>query len=259
MPDTRPRNTEGQFSPESGGGTGPAAFQAAYNPAVIMQNNQQRQAILAAVNKRKQQVEGAVPSSASDTVLSSILPRLIELSARSKDSVREFGVIPEALHDLVGAGDRLAAAGGVIPPKKGLLGGHPLDDIFKPASPAVATQPLVAPATKKPFYGQPQFGSWDKPKPSAAYMSSILPRLIELSNYSETLRQVDNTYKHRAVMSALQGTQKLPLGTPPTVPEFRLGEPVYLRDRGTGHEKLSHLRAALVKSREGIAKHFRTF
>ena len=84
MPDTRPRNTEGQFSPESGGGAGPAAFQAAYNPAIIMQNNQQRQAILAAVQKRKQNIEGSVPSSPSDTVLSARLGRVVELAVKIK-------------------------------------------------------------------------------------------------------------------------------------------------------------------------------
>jgi hypothetical protein len=90
MPDTRPRNAEGQFSPETGGGANPSSFQAAYNPAVIMQNNQSRQAILAAVNKRKQQpqrgVESTEPSGASDTMLSrkDFMGRLTELSRYSK-------------------------------------------------------------------------------------------------------------------------------------------------------------------------------
>lgn len=76
MPDTRPRNAEGQFSPETGGGANPGSFQAAYNPAIIMQNNESRQAILSAVNKRKQMmqpqrgVEGTEPSGPSDTMLS---------------------------------------------------------------------------------------------------------------------------------------------------------------------------------------------
>jgi hypothetical protein len=69
MADTRPRNAEGQFSPETGGGANPGTFQAAYNPAVIMQNDANRKAILAQINKRKQ-VEVTQPSGPSDTILS---------------------------------------------------------------------------------------------------------------------------------------------------------------------------------------------
>jgi hypothetical protein len=75
-----------------GGGANPGSFQAAYNPAIIMQNNESRQAILAAVNKRKQMtqpqrgVEGTEPSGPSDTMLSrSFMLRLTELSAQCKE------------------------------------------------------------------------------------------------------------------------------------------------------------------------------
>lgn len=104
MPDTRPRNSEGQFSPDSGGGASPGSFQAAYNPAIIMQNNEQRQAILAAVQKRKQQqgVEGTEPSGASDTVMSARLGLLVELASFYSETLREVDNIAPHLAKLKG-------------------------------------------------------------------------------------------------------------------------------------------------------------
>jgi hypothetical protein len=162
MPDTRPRNAEGQFSPETGGGANPGSFQAAYNPAIIMQNDQSRKAIMAAVNSRKQQnrgVEVTQPSGASDTILSR----------------KDF----EGLK----CWDGYQAKG----KKKGKDG------------------KMVNNCVKLSFLG----------------------RLTELSAKSsawlDIIREVDNTEKHRAVMKALQGTQRLGLGKPPVIKEYKLG------------------------------------
>ena len=128
MPDTRPRNAEGQFSPETGGGVNPSSFQAAYNPAIIMQNDQSRQAILAAVNKRKHMtqpqrgVEGTEPSGASDTMMSSFLGRIIELS-RYSETLRGVDNIESYLKARKG---RLASHVVAVKPKQ-----HPSFEEFK--------------------------------------------------------------------------------------------------------------------------------
>jgi hypothetical protein len=91
--DPRPRNTEGQFSPETGGGLDPSTMQAAYNPQII--NQRQSSPVMDAIRRRSGKnppVEETVPSGASDTVLEAkfvnprtyLLKRLIAFSRSRK-------------------------------------------------------------------------------------------------------------------------------------------------------------------------------
>jgi len=98
MADSRPRNPEGQFSPEAGDGIGSGTMQAAYNPAIIQQRKQVEQSQVSPVMDRIRRkgnvargVETTVPNSSpgSSTMMGNdFLRLLVELSAKCE--AKEF-------------------------------------------------------------------------------------------------------------------------------------------------------------------------
>jgi hypothetical protein len=87
MADNRPRNGMGQYESAQAGGLNPSTMNAAYNPAVIEQQNQSRRAILEAVSKQKRpqpQIEETAQTGASTVLSARFSSKLVELSAYSK-------------------------------------------------------------------------------------------------------------------------------------------------------------------------------